>query len=104
MASNQTTSIAQIFARIIWMVVGPATLALLLFSITSQGRGWLAPVSLAFPAVLILVIIARWLDPLTSDGEPSTPAHLRQYVVRTLGLGLGAWVVANLLGIYWLGA
>ena len=61
---------------------------------------------LAFP-VLGGLLVARWLEfrggnPQTSTCEPATPADLRHYVLGTIVLGFGAWVVANLIGNHWL--
>lgn len=98
MASNQSTSLIGIFARLFWMMAGPAILLLLAYTLASNEKGWLAPSSIAFLVVLAGVVIARWLDPHTSEGEPTTPAHLRKYMVSTVGMGLLAWVIANLLG------
>jgi hypothetical protein len=102
MASDQSTSFLGILARLFWMMVGPAILMLLAYSLTGNAKGWFAPSSIAFLAVLAAVTIARWMDPRTSEGAPTTSAHLRRYTVSTLGIGLVAWVVANLLGNHWL--
>ena len=103
-SSNETTSIRQVIARTFWMMLGPGVLALLLFNIAGQGKGWLATSSIAFLVVLGGVIIARALDPRNSFGEPSTTADFRRYVVCALGLGVAAWALANVLAIHWWGA
>ena len=36
-------------------------------------------------------------------GEPASPADLRRYVVTTTLVGLGLWVLVNLIGNHWLG-
>jgi hypothetical protein len=84
------------------MMAGPATLLLLAYTLAENQKGWFAPSSIAFLVVLAAVIIARWLDPQTSDGERTTPVHLRRFTVSTAGIGLAAWVVVNLLGNHWL--
>jgi hypothetical protein len=84
-----------------WMMLGPGILALLLFNIAGQGRGWLATSSIAFLGVLVAVILARSLDPRNSFGEPSTSADFRRYAVGALGFGVAAWALANLLGSHW---
>jgi hypothetical protein len=102
MATNQSTSLVGIFARLFWMMVGPAILMLLAYSLTDDAKGWFAPSSITFLVVLAAVTITRWLDPRTSDGEPATRAHLRRYTVSTVGIGLVAWAIANLVGNHWL--
>jgi len=102
MAINQSSSLVGILARVFWMMVGPAILMLLAYSLTGNAKGWFAPSSIAFLVVLAAVTITRWLDPRTSEGEPTTPAHLRRYTVSTVGIGLVAWAVANLVGNHWL--
>lgn len=104
MASTQPTSGMVILVRLVWMLLGPAILLLLAYSLATSQKGWLAPASIAFLVVLVVVVIARWLDPNTSEGEPTTSAHLRRYTVTTIGTGLAAWAVANLLGNHWLAA
>jgi hypothetical protein len=59
---------------------------LLAYTLTESEKGWFAPSSIAFLIVLAAVIIARWLDPHTSDGEPTTPAHLRWFTVSAWAL------------------
>ena len=102
MASPPSTSIIGVLSRLFWMMAGPATLLLLAYTLAENEKGWFAPSSIAFLVVLAVVVIARWLDPQTSDGEPTTPAHLRRFTVSTVGIGLVAWAVVNLLGNHWL--
>jgi hypothetical protein len=102
-SSNETTSLRQVVVRMFWMMLGPGVLALLLFNIAGQGKGWLATSSIAFLVVLGGVILARSFDPRNSFGEPSTTADFRRYAVGALGLGVAAWALANLLGIHWWG-
>lgn len=94
-------------ARIFWIMIGPAVLVLLGMGIVTRGNGWFTPQDIAFLAVLGVVVAARWYEfhggsPQTSTGEPATPAHLRRFVLCALTAGLGAWIVANLIGNYWL--
>jgi hypothetical protein len=100
-SSNETTSLRQVIVRMVWMMLGPGVLALLLFNIAGQGKGWGATSSIAFLVVLVGVILARFLDPRNSFGEPSTTAGFRRYAIGALGLGVAGWALANLLGIYW---
>ena len=83
------------------MLAGPAALLLLAFSLAGKQDGWYSSQSIAFLVVLTAVIATRWLDPQTSEGEPTTGAHLRMFTVIAFGIGLGAWAIANMLGNYW---
>lgn len=102
-SSNETTSLRQVIVRMFWMMLGPGVLALLLFDVAGQGKGWGATSSIAFLVVLVGVILARSLDPRNSFGEPSTRTQFRRYALGALSLGVAAWALANLLGIYWWG-
>ena len=82
-------------------MAGPAILLLLAYSLATNEKGWLAPSSVAFLIVLVAVVLIRWLDPQTSEGEPVTPAHLRRYTLMTLGIGIAVWAIANVLGNQW---
>jgi hypothetical protein len=83
------------------MLAGPAALLLLAFSLAGKQDGWFSSQSIAFLVVLAAVIATRWLDPQTSDGEPTTGAHLRMFTATAVGVGLAAWAIANMLGNYW---
>ncbi len=57
----------------------------------------------AYFVVLASLIFARWLefrggDPRTATGEPAAMIHFRRYAWIVLGIGLGLWIVANLIG------
>lgn len=84
------------------MLAGPAALLLLAFSLADKKDGWFSSQSIAFLVVLAAVIVTRWLDPQTSEGEPTTGAHLRMFTATAVGVGMAAWAVANLLGNHWL--
>jgi hypothetical protein len=101
--SQLSNSLLVLISRIFWMAVGPVTLALLAFTIINKGGGWFTPTDFVFLAVLAVLLLARWIeflggDPHTSTGEPATPDDLRRYVLYAIILGLGAWIVANLIG------
>lgn len=83
------------------MLAGPAALLLLAFSLAGKKDGWFSSQSIAFLVVLAAVIATRWLDPQTSEGEPTTGAHLRMFTAAAVGVGLAAWAIANVLGNYW---
>jgi hypothetical protein len=49
------------------------------------------------------MLLARWQEfrrgnPKTTEGQPATPDHLWRYVRATVAVGLGVWVVANVIG------
>ena len=94
-------------ARVFWMMIGPAILVLLTLAVGSKGSGWSTPQDLAFLIVLTAVIFARWFEfragnPKTTTGDPATPDDLRRYVIGASAIGLGVWIVANLIGNHWL--
>lgn len=102
-----TTSFFQAVVRVFWMMIGPLALLLLTFNIVKIGNGWLTAADFAFLAVLGGVILARWLEfrggnPQTATGEPAAPAHLRRFVMAAIPVGLGVWIIANLIGNHWL--
>jgi hypothetical protein len=84
------------------MLAGPGALLLLAYSLTGNQDGWFSTQSIAFLVVLAVVIVTRWLDPQTSEGEPTTGDHLRKFTATALGVGLAAWGIANMLGNHWL--
>jgi hypothetical protein len=102
MALNQSTSLIELFARLFWLMIGPAILLLLAYAIAANQKGWFAPMSIGFLVVLAGMIMARRSDPHDGAGDPTTLSQLRRYTVCTIGLGIVAWVVVNLLGNYWL--
>ena len=104
MHTRQTTTALDLFARLLWVMVGPFALALLALSIARNRGGWLSPPSLAYFPVLGTTIFGRWLEfrgghPMSATGEPATEAHLRRYLIGAATLGLAVWIVANSLGI-----
>lgn len=89
------------------MMVGPAIQFLLAIIIARNGGGWFTPVDILFLAVLGGIILGRVVefrggDPRTATGEPATRAHLRRYGILVLTVGLGIWIVANVIGNHWL--
>jgi hypothetical protein len=95
MATNQSSSVVEAFARLYWIFAGPAALFLLAFTIARRDAAWLAPTSMAFLVVLAGEIVARRLDPNNSYGEPTTPAETSTFTVGALLIGLVAWVIVN---------
>lgn len=86
-----------------WIMLGPGILFLLGLSIARGGGGWFTLKDIAFVAVLAGLVLGRFVefrggDPRTATGEPATREHLRRYIVLILTIGLGVWIVANLIG------
>ena len=105
--TQPTTPLFVFLGRIFWMMVGPMILAALTISIVKIGNGWFTTADFAFLGVLAALVLARYFefqagDPQTSDGRPATSAHLRNYVLGAILLGLGVWAFANLLGNHWM--
>jgi hypothetical protein len=97
------TSGAPVISRLMWIFVGPLTLALLLGGIASGGGGWLTGIDVTYFVVFVLMILARWKEhrsgfAMTVYGDPVTPEHVRRYLLVAVPLGIAAWVVANLIG------
>ena len=88
-------------ARLFWMVGGPAILFFLAAKIAQNANVWMAPASVAFLFVLVGLVIARRFDPHDGYGEPATPTNIQRYTVAALIAGLGLWLIANVVGIYW---
>ena len=102
MASNPSTSLMAVMSRLFWMLVGPASLSILGLFIANNHTGWLAPRSVIFLGLLIGVVLARWFDPLDSYGQSTTPRQRQLELASLITLGLGGWLIANVLGVYWL--
>lgn len=105
---DEITSLSALFGRVFWMMIGPLCLVLLGFAIVQVGSGWLTWADFGYLAVLGGMLFARWHefrrgDPKTTDGRPATPADLRHYVRTAIPLGVGMWVVANVIGNHLLG-
>lgn len=94
------------FARMFWLLLGPAILLLLALSIAKRGSSWFTPHDVAYLCVLGLVLFARWFEfrenPTTGAGEPATPADLRKYLIGATAIGMGLWCTAHGLGNYFL--
>lgn len=93
--------------RVVWMMIGPLALVLLIAAIVNIGNGWFTAADIGFLIVLGIVVLARWLEfrggsPQTATGEPATPDHLRRFAIGAVVLGLGLWVIANVIANHWL--
>ncbi len=96
-------SLLVVATRAYLMMLGPMILLLLMFIIVGDGAGWFTGTSVAFLGLVGALPLARWIEfrggePLTSMGEPATPADFRSYALKALVAGLGVWAVTNLLG------
>lgn len=103
--SNPTTSLVPLVARVVWMIAGPFALLLLAFNIVQTGTSWLTAVDFAFFVVLAIVILCRWVEfrggnAQTATGEPATGADVQRFSVAAGAIGIGAWMVANILGVH----
>ena len=108
MTTEPVTSGLLVITRSYWMMLGPAFLFILAFQITRGDIGWFSIVDGVFFVMLGGILIARWYEfykgqPLDSFGEPAKPGELRGFVVRTLLIGLGVWIVAKLVAVFWPG-
>ena len=106
MEAKPVTSGWLMIARSYWMMFGPAFLFILAFQIAKRGNGWFSTVDGIFFVGLAAILLARWFEfhkgePLDSYGEPAKPGDLRGFLVRTLLIGLGVWIVAKLAGNFW---
>ena len=104
----QITSIGTLLARLTWMLFGPLALFVLAISIGSSAAGWLTASDVAFFAVLGFMLLARWWEfrsgqGQTAAGEPMTTGDYRGYVLGLLALGLVVWAGANVIGNHWPG-
>lgn len=100
-----TRTIPEAFARVFWMLLGPLLLVPITFKVVEYGNGWLTVFDFAFLGVLCALMLARCFEffkghPLTAEGQPATPSHLKRYLVGTVAVGLPIWVAANVLGNY----
>ena len=86
-------------ANTIWVLIGPGTLSILAIIIMATGRSWLSIPSVAFLLMLVVVAIARWLDPVNSVGTAVTVRQRVLYVVLIVSLGIAGWISAHLVRI-----
>jgi hypothetical protein len=102
-ATRTLSAAPAVVGRLSWMIVGPFALALVAVGITERRDGWFGALDLIYFVVLGAMLLGRWLEfqysrPLTAAGEPASVHDLRRYALVLGALGLGAWVVANLIG------
>lgn len=89
-------------ANMFWVLVGPGLLSIFAIIAIETRSGWFSLPSLAFLVVLIGVAVAQWLDPMNSDGTPTTPRQRSINLLLTMTLGLAGWVAMNVLRDYWM--
>ena len=90
-------------ARLYWMLLGNAVLALIAFRIAQPGPGrtWISDV--AFWTVAASLVLVRYLDIVrldgtTASGEPASLRDWRGYSWRLLLIVLAVWIVSHALG------
>ena len=103
MKTEPVLSGRQALARTFWMMLGPALMLILAFRIFENGNGWLTITDLLYFVVLTCTIFARWFEfhqggALNALGEPATDHEIRRYAMIATAIGLGVWVLCNLLG------
>lgn len=93
-------SLAGLFVRTFWMVLGTGLLALLAVRIVQRAPWSVSWIDAAYWATVVLVLAARgadvrWLGGRTAEGEPVTPADWRRYWVTLVGVSTAAWITAQ---------
>lgn len=96
-------------ARLTWFAFGPLALAILAYWIISAGSGWTTPLDIAFAGVAGLMLLARWYELRSGQGqdgfgEPADVSHFPKYAAWAIPLILAAWLAANVLGNHVLSA
>lgn len=106
MVAMRDQSQIPVLGRILWMMVGPAMMALCLVGTMHTPRsGWLNISDGLYGVALAATIFGRWVefqggDPRTATYEPATAAHLRRYTVAALAVSLAVWLTAKLINNY----
>jgi hypothetical protein len=103
MENTQITSPVPLLARLFWSMVGPLILIFLGIANLKSKTGWMSTADIAYFVVLAALIGARWLEfrggnARTATGEPAAARHLQRYAWMTLVIGLGIWIITNLIG------
>lgn len=103
--AGQATSLAALLGRIFWMAAGPLFLAAIAIHIALEGPGWASAATIAYFSVLGGMMLGRWLEfrsgqARTAMDEPATAEHLRRYLIAAASMGLGLWVVLNLISSF----
>lgn len=93
--------VAGVVARLYWLVVGHAMLAILGMNIWKSGGEWGTFTDIAFLANLGGLVAVRYLDiarlgGTTAQGDPATMAHWRRYSAIALAVWAVLFVVVHL--------
>jgi hypothetical protein len=99
MKLDKTNPRAVGMANTIWVLIGPGTLSILAIIVMATGSSWLSIPSIAFLLMLVVVAIARWLDPVNSVGTAVTVRQRVVYVVLIISLGVAGWIGTHLVRI-----
>ena len=97
------SSASVLVSRLLWFLIGPAALLVTTFGIVTAGSGWLTVLDAAFVVIVALMIWGRWKEQRSgratlTTGDPATWEHFRRYVRALVGVALGIWVTANVVG------
>ncbi len=89
--------------RLMWIFIGPLSLAIIAYRTVKQGDGWLTPRDVAWVIILALMIGARWLEVRsgageTAAGEPATMAHFKRYATVLVPVTAVLWIAAKIVG------
>ena len=92
-----------ILARLFWFFIGPLALVLLAYLIFSGGDGWTTWYDAAFGGVVGLMLLARWFELQSGEGQdsygnPANASHFPRYLRLAVPIALAVWLVANVLG------
>ena len=97
----KNSSALGLLARLFWMLIGNAILAISGVSILHEDKG-LHIADAIFWITIAVLISVRYLDIKfwqggTCTGRPATMADWRKYVVMLIGIAGGVWVVLHLV-------
>ena len=100
---GEINSVAVLFGRVMWMMIGPIALCLIVYGIVSGGDGWFRPADAAYATVLVFMIGGRWIEQrsgvaTTVTGQPATVQHFKRYLRALVPAAVGLWIAANVLG------
>jgi hypothetical protein len=87
MSPDSSSSLLAAAARLFWMMIGPAILFILGCGLFSDTAGWANGIDVEY----------RNGAPLTAQGTAAKPADLQRHTLLVTILGLGVWVIANVL-------
>ena len=87
-----------VVVRLVWLAAGNAALFFLAIAIAQRRR--LSPLDLVFWAIVLGLIILRYIDitrlkGLTKDGDPASLHHWRRYVALLVLISAGLWGLAH---------